>query len=99
MKQRIVKLLLGPLAYGLGMVLSGMLIAALHFPTFPQVPGETRSGASQFLITLALCPLLTAALLPLAEGMRGKWIYRCVAIAGLLFVTLGLNTVIELTIF
>jgi hypothetical protein len=99
MKQRIGKLLLAPVAYGLGMVLSGMLIAALHLPTTPPVPGDTRSMETQFLISLLLSPLLVASLLPLAEGMRGKWIQRCLAIAGLLFVTLGLNTIIELTVF
>jgi hypothetical protein len=99
MKQRIGKLLLGPVAYGLGMVLSGMLIAALHWPTMPAVPGDSRSPENQFLVSLLLCPILMASLLPLAEGMRGKWIHRCLALAGLLFVTLGLNTVIELTIF
>lgn len=93
------KILLGGIALGLGMVLSGMLIAVLHLPTIPPVPGDTRSAEAQFVISLLLSPLLMASLLPLAQGLRGNWLQRCLALGGLLFVALGLNTIIELTIF
>lgn len=93
------KILLGAVAYGFALIFSGMLVVVLHLPTMPTIPGETRSPETQFLTTMLLSTLLIASLLPLANGLRGSWLYRGIAIAGLLFVTLGLNTVIELTIF
>jgi hypothetical protein len=97
--RRAARALLGAAAYAVGMTLGGMMVAILHLPTFPPMPGENRPPAMQFLIMVLAAPLLTAALVPLAEGMRGPWWWRWAAIAWLLFVTLGLNTVIELTVF
>ncbi|MGB7160644.1 MAG: hypothetical protein WBD40_21440 [Tepidisphaeraceae bacterium] len=93
------KILLGGLAYGIGMVLGGMIVAALRLPTVPRVPGDSRAAGTQFLTSLLLAPLLMAALVPLVRGLRGPWSLRCLALAGLMFVTLGLNTIIELAVF
>lgn len=93
------KIILGGIGYGVGMILGGMLTAALGIKSLPPVPGDPRSPETQFLITLVLAPILALSLVPLARGLRGSWIERCLAVAGLVFVAIGLNTLIELTIF
>ena len=90
------KILLGGLAYSVGMIVGGMLITALHIQNLPPLPGETQSPQTQFLISLLLSPVLALSLLPLARGVRGRWLARILAIAGLVFVAIGLNTIIEL---
>jgi hypothetical protein len=81
------------------MIVGGMLITALHIQSLPPLPGETQSPQTQFLISLLLSPVLALSLLPLARGVRGRWLARILAIAGLVFVAIGLNTIIELSIF
>ncbi|HWR16981.1 MAG TPA: hypothetical protein VN577_19285 [Terriglobales bacterium] len=93
------KILLGVIAYGISMVVSGALMTALHLPMLRPIPGETRSPETQFLLMMLCTPVLIVGLIPLVQGLRGTWVQRCLAIAALMFVTLGLNTIIELTIF
>lgn len=63
------------------------------------IPGYTRSPGQALLVTLVATPLLMASVLPLATGLRGAWLKRYLAIGTLLFATLSLNTVIEVSIF
>jgi hypothetical protein len=93
------KVILSGIGYCIGMILGGMLTAALHIKSLPPVLGDPRSPETQFLITFLLAPILALSLLPLARGLRGSWIERCLAVAGLVFVAIGLNTLIELTVF
>src|SRR5438270_12530514 len=48
---------------------------------------------------LIATPLLMLACVPLVSGLRGGYILRWLAIAVLLFLTIGLNTMIEAKIF
>jgi hypothetical protein len=93
------KIILGGIGYSVGMIVGGMLTAAFHIHSLPPIPGDPRSPQTQFLISLLMAPILALTLTPLARGLRGRWIERCLSVAGLVFVTIGLNTIIELTIF
>jgi len=93
----VAKIFLAAIAYCVGVVVSGMLTPILHFPQFRPLPGTNTQ--TMFLYMLLATPLLAAGLLPLASGLRGKWATRWLSIAALMFVALGLNTVLELLIF
>ncbi len=93
----IAKILLAAVAYAVGFLVSGMITAALHVPS-PAVPAGTTES-QVFRNMLLVLPLLAAALLPLASGLRGTWPRRLLAVASLLFITLGVNTVIEARAF
>ena len=90
-------IIFGALAYVVGTVIMGMLSPMLHLPAMKAVPGISPQ---QLFLTLVLSsPLLALGLIPLAAGLRGKWVSRCLAIAFLLYVTLGLNTLLEVKLF
>jgi hypothetical protein len=91
------RIILAGLAYVFGTVVSGMIAGPLHFPTLDTPAGV--SPAVLFKILLLATPLLAASVVLLASGLKGSWVKRWGAIGALLFVTLGLNTVIELLIF
>lgn len=91
------RVVFGSIAYVVGIVLAGMLTALLHIPTMKSIPGMNAQHA--FVIMLAASPLLILGLLPLANGIRATGGQRCWAVAAFLFVTLGLNTLIEAKIF
>ncbi len=95
----IVKILLATLAYGGGLILTGVLAPLLHIPAMPSMSDEPQSSERWLLITLATTPLFMASLLPLVGGLRGTWLKRWLGVSALLFVALGLNAAIELTIF
>lgn len=91
------KILAVAVAYVLGVFITGMLGPMLHFPAYPVPAGFDAQKA--FLLMIAATPLLAVGLVPLASGMRGHWISRCLAMGVLLFVAIGLNTIIEALIF
>jgi hypothetical protein len=91
------RILLAAAAYVMGVILTGIFAPALRLPAFNQPPGA--NPAQEFLWLCAAAPLFTLALTPLADGLHGRWSKRWLALAGLLFVTIGLNTMIELKIF
>jgi hypothetical protein len=72
-----------------------LTIAGLRAPTLP--PG-VDAGRSE-LISIALSPLLAAGLAPLAAGLFGSYRARWFAVALLAFISLGVNTVIEASMF
>ncbi len=93
----IARILLAAFAYVIGEVLTGMLAPALHIPQMRVPPGMDLTKA--FIAVALASPLLTAAFIPLADGLRGSWTKRFASIALLLFVTIGLNTAIEAKVF
>jgi hypothetical protein len=91
------RIILSGLAYVLGTIVTGMVAGPLHFPAMESPAGV--SPATFLKMSLLATPLLAASVVFLASGLKGTWLKRWGAIAALLFVTLGLNTVIELLIF
>ncbi len=91
------KILLCAAVYALSVMLSGILAPVLHFPAM-HAP-ENYDMKYGFLFLIAATPLLAIGLAPLAAGLRGSWAKRALAIAALVFVTIGLNTVIEALVF
>lgn len=93
----LVRIAVSALAYVVGMAIMGMLMPVLHLPTLKPLPGMNQEHAG--LLLLVSSPLLIVGLLPLAAYLKGTWMQRCLAIAALIYVTLGLNTLIEAKIF
>ncbi len=91
------KIFLSAFAYVAGLILSGMFGPLLHFPVLQAPAGMDPKRA--FLMTIVCTPLLAAGFAPLALGIKGNWSKRWLAIGSLLWVAIGLNTVIELLIF
>jgi hypothetical protein len=91
------RILFAAAAYVVGVIMTGMLVPVLRLPAFTEPPGA--DPAQQFLWLCASAPLFALALTPLADGLRGSWRRRWLALASLLYVTIGLNTMIELKIF
>ncbi len=90
-------ILLAAIAYIIASVLSEVISSALHLPE-PAIPaGATATQLFRNLIFAS--PLLMAALMPLASGLIGKWGKRWLVMAFLLFITVGLNTAIEASVF
>lgn len=96
----IVKAVLAGLLYVFGTMVSGALASALHvaLPNFTPA-GVSVNPQAAFRAFLLGSPLLGISLLPLALGCSGKRLTRGLALAFLLFVTMGLNNAIELRIF
>jgi hypothetical protein len=91
------KILLAAAAYVFGVVLTGIIATALRVP-----PIELPSGMSPqktFLYLAMASPLLTAAVTPVALAVRGSWMKRCLSIGTLLFISIGVNTALEGSIF
>jgi hypothetical protein len=93
------RVLLATLAFGSGMILTGILAPILRLPAWPSMDVQPPSPETWLLIMLATTPLFMASLLPLVLGLRGSWVKRWFAVGVLLFVAHGLNNLIELTIF
>lgn len=91
------RIVLAALAYIVGVVVSGMLVPVLHLPSMKEIPGSNPQ--QMFLLLLLSSPLLIVGIAPLARYLQGGWLQRCMAMALMLYVTLGLNTLIEAKIF
>ncbi|MGZ4813973.1 MAG: hypothetical protein ACXVZV_01090 [Terriglobales bacterium] len=91
------RIVLAALAYVVGTVVMGMLAPWLHLPALKLLDGA--SPQHYFFLLVLSTPLLALGLVPLAAGLKGNWLLRCAAITALLYVTLGLNTLIEAKIF
>ncbi len=85
------------LAYVGGITAGGALISALGMPLprLPEQADEQTTGLCLILGTL----VLTLGLAPLARRIRGGFAVRWLALAGLCYVCLGLNSPIEAAIF
>lgn len=86
------------LLYVLGAILFGMFAAAIHYhvPEFNPPGTDARAAFRMFGFTSALMGI---ALLPLAVYTNSSRLIRALALFLLLFICLGVNSVIELTIF
>lgn len=93
----VVRIVVAAAAYVMGNAIMGVLAPTLHLPGLKPLGGETPQHAA--LLMLLASPMLIVGLLPLAAHLKGTWTQRCIALAALLFVTLGLNTLIEAKIF
>ena len=92
-----IQCVIAAVAYVLGVALSGAIAPVLHIPRIEAPPG---TSVTNLLIALMLAlPLLTFAMAPLAAGIRGRWAQRWFAIALLMYMTIGLNTMLEIKIF
>jgi hypothetical protein len=94
----IVKAAVAGLLYVVGAAVSGMIAGALHVAIPNMVPANVNPQAA-FRAFAMLSPLLGIGLLPLALGCSGGRLTRGLALSFLMFVTMGLNEVIELRIF
>jgi len=84
------------LFYVLGAILFGMLAAALHTP----IPDLNPPGTPPNLARFALCSaLMGLALLPLVLGTSSRRLVRALFLFLLLFVCLGINSMIEVKLF
>jgi hypothetical protein len=88
------------IAYVLGVSLTGILTPLLHLPTFKVPAAMQNSDPQRMLLVFLLCAVaFMLALTPLAAGLRGGWTARWFAVGSLLYIALGLNTMLELKIF
>ena len=93
----VVKGVLAGIVYVVGVMLTGMLFAALHIRIVSlDLGGNPRMG---FLLFVLVTPLLGLALVPLARHTAGSRLYRGVALFFLLFISLGVNTILEMRVF
>jgi hypothetical protein len=93
----ILRILFSSVAYLLGSMITGALAPTLHLPAL-RAPQGADPGA-MFLLLVIATPLLMLACIPLASGLRGGYILRWLALATLLFVAIGINTMIEAKVF
>jgi len=89
------------IAYVLGATITGMLTPVLHLPTLKVTANMLPHADPQrmLLILLLSAMVLMLALSPLAAGLRGGWAIRWFAVGLLLYIAIGLNTMLELKIF
>ncbi|MDT8066951.1 MAG: hypothetical protein ROO76_02170 [Terriglobia bacterium] len=93
----VAKLVVCAVAYMLGVSLTWTLVGALHLPAPHPIPGVTTGG---LLFGMSLGTLLLAAgLVPLAVGLGGSRPRRSGALFVVILVAVGLNTMIEATVF
>jgi len=91
------KILLAAMAYVFGVVMTGMIATALRVPPIELPFGMSPEKA--FLGLVIASPLLAAAVVPVALGIRNSWMMRWLVISLLLFVSIGVNTALEASIF
>ena len=84
-------------AYVAGATASGALVSALGMP-LPKLPEQTNERTMGLCLILGSL-VLTVGLAPLAQRIRGTFAVRWLALAGLCYVCLGVNTPIEAAIF
>jgi len=94
----VIKGIVAGILYIVGTMLAGALFAALHVPLVnPAPPGvDLHKTATMFLLAT---PLLGLALVPLARHTAGSRLFRGLAIAFLIFICMGLTSVMEMRIF
>ena len=85
------------LAYVGGVIASGALVGALGLP-LPQLPEQANEQTMGLCLILGSL-ILALGLVPLARRIRGGFLVRWLALSGLCYVCLGLNTPIEAAIF
>ena len=91
------RVLAAALAYLVGQVATGVTAPLFHFPTLALPEGSNPQHI--FAVSAAMLPILVAGVLPIALGLQGRWLSRWSAVALFLYISLGLNTLIEAKIF
>jgi hypothetical protein len=84
-------------AYVVGAMGSAALVSALGMP-LPKLPEQADERTMGLCLILGSL-VLTLGLAPLARRIRGGFVVRWLALAGLCYVCLGVNTPIEAAIF
>lgn len=91
------KVVLCVVLYMAGVILTGIVVGALHLPSPNMVPGMTPQT---LLVAMAVGTLLLViGLAPLAVHLGGSRIQRATALFFMIFVAVGLNTTIEASVF
>ncbi len=85
------------LAYVGGLTAGGALISALGMP-LPKLPEQANEQTTGLCLVLGAL-VLSLGLAPLARRIRGTFIVRWLALAGLCYVCLGVNAPVEAAIF
>ncbi len=91
------KVVICAIAYMVGVILTWMLVGALHLPAPKPIEGTTPGGILTGMAIGTL--LLVGGLAPLAMGLGGTRLHRAVALFLLVFVAIGVNTIIEASVF
>lgn len=91
------KILLAALGYVIGTALSGVLAAAVHLPTPSAPPGTVQ--AAMFRSLLLASVVLIAGIAALASGLGGSAFARFAALFLMIYVCVGVNTLIEAAVF
>lgn len=84
-------------AFAVSLFAGGVLIHLLHLPLAG--PPSNTSQQTQLLLSWAAGALLVLGIFPLARRLAGSFALRWIALGSFLFLALGVNTMIELTIF
>lgn len=92
-----VRIVLCGLVFAAAQSLSGALVTALGLKMLEPPPGTSRAALA--LAGLLGAPLLPMALAPLAARMPGAWLARAARLAVFVYVSFGLNTLVEARIF
>jgi hypothetical protein len=94
----LLKGILAGVIYIIGTVLSGMLFAALHIPIVNMLPPGANQQTSFATFPLT-CLLLGLAMVPLTQHTSGSRALRGLALFFLMFICLGVTTIMETKIF
>jgi hypothetical protein len=94
----LLKGMLAGVVYMIGTVLSGMLFAALHIPIVNMLPPGVNQQSSFATFPLT-CLLLGLAMVPLALHTSGSRALRGLLLFFLMFICLGVTTIMETKIF
>ncbi len=89
------KILLSTLVLICSTILAGAILSALPLSPPASLPGTAPSLALMLVSSF----VLVIGLVPIASGIRGRYVIRWLAIALMLYLATGVNTAIELTIF
>lgn len=91
------RIVLCGLVFAAAQSLSGALVPVLGLRMLEPPAGASRAGLA--LASLLGSPLLPLALAPLAVRMPGAWLARAARLAVFVYVSFGLNTLVEARIF
>jgi hypothetical protein len=97
----LLKLFVCWVAFGVAVLLTGMVCGALHLRSISMsrsIPGSAPA-AQQLAAQLCAGVLLVLGLYPLARRLAGSFVIRSVALGGFLFLALGVNGTIEARMF
>jgi hypothetical protein len=94
----VAKGILAGFLYILGSMLADMFFSALHMPLINVAPPGSDLHKTAYMLVLAT-PLLGLALVPLARHTAGSPLCRGLAISFLVFICMGLTSVMEMRIF